>query len=99
MDSKEIARNQLRRRLNVNVLKDTLDSLLYESEPCGFTSVGEFISEYCDVLKDVVIDFLDIDVTPTTKDLLYHYMVDNFGDYLYEYHVSTCKKKKPHRLR
>lgn len=99
MDSKEIARNQLRRRLKVEVLKDDLDYLLYDSEPCKFPSVGEFISEYCDTLKDSILDFLDIEVNPNTKDQLYFYLVDNFGDYLYEYHVRACKKKKPHQLR
>ena len=97
MDNEQIMRIQLRRRLNVEVLKNELDYLLEESEPCGYSNSGDFISEYCDILKDIVLDYTDIEVSPKSKDQIYFYMVDNFGSYLDEIYRNECSGKKNRR--
>jgi|694.fasta_scaffold06336_13 hypothetical protein len=83
---------KLRRRLNYDVLKQELDWFLQDAEPCEFNNVGDFISEYCDVLKDNAIEFLpdDVELTPKSKDIIYHYMVDLFGKYLFNYYKNFC---------
>ena len=83
---------KLRRRLNQDILEAELNYLLEDAEPCHYGSVGDFISEYCDILKDTAIEFIDeyTEINPKTKDMIYHYMVDLFGKKLFKYYKNSC---------
>jgi hypothetical protein len=84
---------KLRRRLNKDVIESELRYLLEDSEPCNYSSVGDFISDYCDILKDSVIESLeeeDVEVNPKTKDMIYHYMVELFGKKLFVIYKDAC---------
>ena len=81
------------RRINDDDLKNELDYLLDVVSPCDFehSGPGEFISDICDVLKDNFLGDIEIDVSPKTRDVLYFYLVDKFGDYLLKvYKKSKC---------
>jgi hypothetical protein len=85
---------RLRRRL-ADSLKYTKQDLEWyvnsEIDPCQYSSVGEFIAEACDYLKDLYLDNIrDIKVSPQDKDALYHYFVDNYGSLLYKIHSRRC---------
>jgi hypothetical protein len=85
---------RLRRRL-ADSLKYTKQDLEWyvddEMDPCQYSSVGEFIAEACDYLKDLYLDNIrDIKVSPQDKDALYHYFVDNYGSLLYKIHSRRC---------
>lgn len=85
---------RLRRRL-ADSLKYTKQDLEWyvddEMDPCQYSSVGEFIAEACDFLKDLYLDNIrDMKVSPHDKDSLYHYFVDNYGSLLYKIHNRRC---------
>lgn len=81
-----------RRRLSFDSLKDTLDfSVLEHMDPCDFDYVNEFISEACDLLKDVILEDIEyINISFSDRDQLYHTLVDMFGKYLSKYHNNRC---------
>jgi hypothetical protein len=77
------------RRINDDDLKSELDSLLDVVSPCDFRNPGDFISDICDLLKDYFLDDIEIKTTPKTRDALYFYIVDKFGDYLLNAHKKS----------
>jgi hypothetical protein len=85
---------KLRRRLWDSMQHTKQDLEWYvddEMDPCQYSSVGEFIAEACDFLKDLYLDNIrDMKVSPQDKDTLYHYFVDNYGSLLYKIHNRRC---------
>ena len=84
---------RLVRRL-VPMLKTAQDDLdwgvIDNINPCEF-SVGEFIAEASDMLKDIYIDSIyDIKVSPQDQDALYYYFVDRFSSYLNKVYYQRC---------
>jgi len=85
----------IRRRLNLEDLKYHLIYLLEDAEPCSYNSIGNFISDMCDILKDSFLEENNISATPKTKDELYYYLVDLFYKSLSEFYFDECKQKTP----
>lgn len=87
---------RIRRRLQFHTLKSDLDyGVIDEMNPCQFLTPGQFITEACDMLKDIVIDyFWDIKFSPEDNDQLYYYFVDEFGEYLTEIYLRRCPKRR-----
>ena len=89
---------ELRRRLDLDRLKHVLDAIIdYEINTCSFDEVGEYVSEVCDMLKDVIIDNVEADtqlkkISPKDRDSLYYFLVDTFGEYLVNYYKKQCVK-------
>lgn len=89
---------ELRRRLDLDRLKHVLDAIIdYEINTCSFDEVGEYVSEVCDMLKDVIIDNVEADtqlkkISPKDRDSLYYFLVDTFGEYLVKYYKKQCVK-------
>jgi hypothetical protein len=85
---------KLRRRLAGSILhaKDDLEWYVDdEMDPCQYSSVGDFVAEACDFLKDLYIDNIrDFKVSPKDNDALYHYFVDNYGSLLYKIYHRRC---------
>ena len=90
--------HELRRRLDLDRLKHVLDAIIdYEINTCSFDEVGEYVSEVCDMLKDVIIDNVEADtqlkkISPKDRDSLYYFLVDTFGEYLVNYYKKQCVK-------
>jgi hypothetical protein len=81
----------LRRRLSFDSMKDNIDSIVdYELNPCGFSDIGDFIAEACDMLAYNCLE--DIQVSPKDKDGFYVAMVDLFGEYLVNIYKERCVK-------
>jgi hypothetical protein len=81
----------LRRRLSFDSMKDNIDSIVdYELNPCGFSDIGDFIAETCDMLSYNCLE--DIQVSPKDKDGFYVAMVDLFGEYLVKIYKERCVK-------
>jgi hypothetical protein len=76
----------------LKTVQDDLDwGVIDNSYPCEFDSVGEFIEESCDMLKDIYIDSIsDIKVDSKDKDELYYYFLDRFSPYLYNVYKQKC---------
>ena len=92
---------KFRRRLSLEGMIDDVDSLIYEWDVCQYSSVGDFISDACDALKDnYIYDFLmDDDVTPKENDNLYYALVDMFGEYLSKVYYNKCGDKRTPKIR
>jgi hypothetical protein len=92
---------KFRRRLSLEGMIDDVDSLIYEWDACQYSSVGNFISDACDALKDnYIYDFLmDDDVTPKENDNLYYALVDMFGEYLSKVYYNKCGDKRTPKIR
>jgi hypothetical protein len=83
---------QLRRRLNYDVMKDEMDSIIeYHMIPCEFRDAGSFVAEACDMFTYNFLE--DLDVSSKDKDGLYYYAVDVFGKYLVEVYNEKCGDK------
>lgn len=89
----------IRRRLDSKELKGLLDdnlSLMFYEDytPCESDSVGDFIGDMCDVLvQDFIEDYYETTeekVSSKTKDDLYYYFVDLFGDELANIYDRDC---------
>ena len=81
----------LRRRLSFDSMKDNIDSIVdYELNPCGFSDIGDFIAEACDMLSYNCLE--EIQVSPKDKDGFYVAMVDLFGEYLVKIYKERCVK-------
>jgi hypothetical protein len=76
----------------LKTVQDDLDwGVIDEINPCDFSSVGEFVAEACDMLKDIYIDSIyDIKVSPKDQDVLYYYFVDRFSPYLHKVYNQRC---------
>jgi len=91
MNGRDKLDGRVLRRINDDELEDELKYLLEGVSPCDFINPGEFISDICDVLKDNFLDMIEINPNPKTKDALYFYIVDKFGDYLLKvYNERRC---------
>ena len=83
---------QLRRRLNYDIMKDEMDSIIeYHMIPCEFRDAGSFVAEACDMFTYNFLE--DLDVSSEDKDGLYYYAVDVFGKYLVEVYNEKCGDK------
>jgi hypothetical protein len=81
----------LRRRLSFDSMKENIDSIVdYELNPCGFSDIGDFIAEACDMLSYNCLE--DIQVSPKDKDGFYVAMVYLFGEYLVKIYKERCVK-------
>jgi len=84
-----------RRRYDYNVIKSHLEfSILENNNACEYDSVGNFISDICNMMvEDLIDDFYQStneDVDNKTKDDLYYFMVYNFGYYLRNFYDKQC---------
>jgi hypothetical protein len=89
---------KIRRRLSYDKLKSDIDnSVLDGLNPCDFPTPGHFIAECCDLLKDLFLeDYYNTnysDISPSDKDKLYHYLVDEFSPYLLGEYKKRCPGK------
>ena len=83
---------QLRRRLNYDIMKDEMDSIIeYHMIPCEFRDAGSFVAEACDWFTYNFLE--DLDASSKDKDGLYYYAVDVFGKYLVEVYNEKCGDK------
>ena len=91
MNGRDKLDGRVLRRINDDEFEDELNILLDVVSPCDFNDSGEFISDMCDLLKDNFLDNIEINPNPKTKDVLYFYLVDKFGDYLLKvYNERRC---------
>lgn len=84
----------VRRRLNFELLKDDVDSVIdYVITPAWYENSYEFASEVCDTM---VMNYVDTfhNLTPKDKDELYHYFFDMFSEYLVNYYNEWKNKDK-----
>ena len=89
----------IRRRLDLKELKGLLDdnlSLMFYEDytPCESDSVGDFIGDVCDALvQDFTEDYYETTgekSSSKTKDDLYYYFVNLFGDELAKIYDREC---------
>jgi len=82
----------LRRRLNYDVMKDEMVSIVkYQLNPCEFDNVQNFIEDACDMFVYMYLE--DLNTSSKDKDGLYYYVVDVFGKYLVEFYNEKCGGK------
>ena len=82
----------IRRRLNYDVMKDEMDSIIeYHMLPCEFKDAGSFVSEACDMFVYSYLE--DLEASSKDNDGLYYYVVDVFGKYLAEIYNEKCGDK------
>lgn len=85
---------EFRRRFNYDELKGHLEFIIQNYSPCDYGSLGDFIGEMCDMMViDLIDDYDEVTngkVANKTKDDLYYFMVDNFGNYLQEVYDKEC---------
>lgn len=85
----------LRRRLSPENINDHIDSIInYDIDACEWNDVGEFISDVCDmVVHSIELDLLDTEyeVSSREKDMVWHYVIDNYGSYIRNLYISECK--------
>jgi hypothetical protein len=75
----------LRRRLNYDVMKDEMDSIIkYQLNPCEFDNVQNFIEDACEMFVYMYLE--DLNTSSKDKDGLYYYVVDVFGKYLVKFY-------------
>jgi hypothetical protein len=76
----------------LKTVQDDLDwGVIDEIDPCQFSSVGEFIEESCDMLKDIYIDSInDMVVDNKDKDELYYHFLHKFSPYLHKVYHQRC---------
>ena len=76
----------LRRRLSPENIKDPIDSIVnYDIDVCEWEDVGECISDVGDmVVQSIEFDMLEVEIEMSSKekDMLWHYVIDNFGSYI-----------------
>ena len=76
----------LRRRLSPENIKDHIDSIVnYDIDVCEWEDVGECISDVGDmVVQSIEFDMLEVEIEMSSKekDMLWHYVIDNFGSYI-----------------
>lgn len=53
-------------------------------DPCDYDYVGYFIEDVCEELRGGFLDNIEIRTDPKTSDFLYSYLIDKFGDRLFE---------------
>jgi len=82
----------IRRRLNYDVMKDEMDSIIeYHMIPCEFRDAGSFVAEACDMFVYSYLE--DLEASSKDNDGLYYYAVDVFGKYLAEIYNEKCGDK------
>jgi len=82
----------IRRRLNYDVMKDEMDSIIeYHMIPCEFRDAGSFVAEACDMFVYSYLE--DLEASSKDNDGLYYYVVDVFGKYLAEIYNEKCGDK------
>ena len=85
----------LRRRLSPENIKDHIDSIVnYDIDVCEWEDVGECISDVGDmVVQSIELDMLEaeIEMSSKEKDMLWHYVIDNYGSYIRNLYISECK--------
>ena len=85
----------LRRRLSPENIKDHIDNIVnYDIDVCEWEDVGECIADVGDmVVHSIELDLLDTEyeISSREKDMLWHYVIDNFGSYIKNLYVLECK--------
>lgn len=82
----------IRRRLNYDVMKDEMDSIIeYHMLPCEFRDANSFVAEACDMFVYSYLE--DLEASSKDNDGLYYYVVDVFGKYLAEIYNEKCGDK------
>ncbi len=88
MDDRHKLDSRVLRRIDDNKLEEFMSDMLNEDDynPCFWDDAGEYISDLCDMLKNDFIDHIDApDTNSKTKDALYFYLVDKFGNVLLKF--------------
>jgi len=84
-----------RRRYDYNVIKNHLEfSILENNNACEYDSIGNFISDICNMMVEDLIDDYYQETNQTDggeiEDELHHFMVHNFGYYLRNFYNKQC---------
>jgi len=84
---------RLRRRLNIDTLKQYFNEFYLDA--CDYNDVGDFVSDFCDNMKDVLLEVLDSqNISPKGRDVLYLYLVDQLSELLikkFKHRKKICK--------
>lgn len=87
---------EVRRRLPFqNLMNDMEYGVLDSMNPCEYEDVGEYISDACDsmveMMDDYFMDEIKYVLQPKEKDSLYYFFVDYFRKFLINYRKTNCK--------
>jgi hypothetical protein len=84
----------IRRRLGHIDFKDEINNVMrHYLNPNDYSDSSEYVADVCDWATDDALDEID-DTPPKDIDSLYHFLVHNFGEYIYSYYISIKKRRR-----
>ena len=90
----ETISTKLRRRLDPEYIHEIAENLIeYDIDPCEWEDTNDFIVDFCDlIVHNIIIDAnYNGEATSKEKDLLWHYVIDNFGGYIRKLYIKECQ--------
>ena len=81
---------EVRRRLELDSLKEHA-RMAADAFECGdVMNSGEFMAEVCDFMVNDMVDEWGIYVSPKSRDILFHYIVNTVGQFLIRLYHKRC---------
>ncbi len=90
----ETISTKLRRRLDPEYIHDIAEDIIeYDINPCEWEVIDDFVVDFADlIVQNIIIDANDDDeATSKEMDLLWHYVIDNFGGYIRNLYIRECQ--------
>ena len=84
----------IRRRLDSEYIHEIAENTIeYDINPCDWEDINEFIGDFADlIVQNIIIDAnYGDEATSKEKDLLWHYVIDNFGGYIRKLYIRECQ--------
>ena len=83
----------IRRRLDSEYIHEIAENIIeYDIDPCEWEDTNDFIVDFADlIVHNIIIDINDGEATSKEKDLLWNYVIDNFGGYIRKLYISECQ--------
>ena len=83
----------IRRRLNPEYIHEIAENLIeYNIDPCEWEDTNDFVVDFADlIVHNIIIDANDGEATSKEKDLLWNYVIDNFGGYIRKLYIRECQ--------
>jgi hypothetical protein len=84
----------IRRRLDSEYIHEIAENIIeYDIDPCEWEDTNDFVVDFADlIVQNIIIDANDDgEATSKEKDLLWNYVIDNFGGYIRKLYISECQ--------
>jgi hypothetical protein len=83
----------IRRRLDSEYIHEIAENIIeYDIDPCEWEDTNDFVVDFADlIVQNIIIDANDGEASSKEKDLLWNYVIDNFGGYIRKLYISECQ--------